>query len=529
MNFTLRPYQQEAIGALNEYLRASAGNPAIVLPTGSGKSIVMAALLHQYMTAWPDTRVCVLAHVRELIRQNAEKLVAAWPMAPVSIYSAGLGQRNAEGNAVFASIQSVYSKGPRLGRWDLIFIDEVHRVPVTGEGMYRQFISEARAVNPHVRVVGFTATPFRLGHGLIVGGDCLLSDIAYEAHVRDLIEQGYLCRLSSRGGRARADLTGVHVRGGEYVADELEAAVSNVYLVRDAVSEIVQRCADRKAWIVFCAGVKHARLVSDELARAGVKAPVIHAKTPSDERDYLVSQYQSGTIRAICNVNVLSEGFDAPHVDAIIMLRPTKSAGLFCQQVGRGLRIHPSKSDCLVLDFAGNIVEHGPVDAIEIRTSKGNRDSTGAPMKECPECNAIIHAAARACPECGHEFPVSPAHDAVASMAPILSTEIESRAMPVENVSYTIHRKRGAPDATPSMRVEYKSGYEWISEWICVQHQGFAKSKASQWWKDACPGVPMPDDVREAVRVAQIHARKPQSIEVRPEGKFTRVVKRVYD
>lgn len=527
----LRPYQAEAIEALNDYLRTSDGNPAIVLPTGAGKSVVMAALIQQYLSSWPDTRICIVAHVRELVAQNSDKLVQAWPGAPISVYSAGLGQRDADGSAVFASIQSVYNKGPRLGRWDLLFIDEAHRIPVKGEGMYRRFISDARAVNPYLRVIGFTATPHRLGHGMVVGGDCILSDVAYEASVRALIEQGYLCRLVSRGGRSRADISGVHVRGGEYVASELESALSNYSVVRGAVSEMIAHCSTRKSWIVFCAGVKHASLVSSELASFGIEAPVVSADTPLAKRDDLVRRFTAGSLRALCNVNVLSEGFDAPRVDAIIMLRPTKSAGLYCQQVGRGLRIHSDKEDCLVLDFAGNILAHGPVDAVRVEASKpgnGRHEASCAPAKECPSCNSIVGASARTCPECGHEFPCEPKHDVVACSAPILSDDVAPRTIPVDDVAYSVHYKRGEPEAVPSMRVDYLCDTEQISEWICVEHQGFAKRKAAQWWLESVPGVPMPATAEEADLLASQYARRPTEIAVRREGKYQRVVKKIY-
>lgn len=328
----LRDYQRQAIDSVWAHLRAYSDNPCVELPTGAGKSVVMAGLIKEAVTTWAGTRIAVLAHVRELVAQNADKLLRSWTSAPLGIYSASLGKRDRFAPVLFASIQSTYNRAMELGRFDLILVDEAHRIPIKGEGMYRRFLDDARRANPDLRVVGFTATPYRLGTGPVCGPDYILNRVCYRANVRELIEAGYLCRLVSKGGIARADLTDVHVRGGEYVASELEAAVNRADLVSAAVDEIVRYCADRRAWILFCASVKHATAVSEALHARGIEAPVVEGNTSSHERAEIIRRYQRGELRALCNVNVLSEGFDAPHVDAVILLRPTKSAGLYYQQ-----------------------------------------------------------------------------------------------------------------------------------------------------------------------------------------------------
>jgi len=533
--FALRPYQAEAVDAVTDFMYRSEQNPVIVLPTGAGKTIVVAELVKRYLSWWPETRVLVLAHVKELVRQNAEKLLAYWPelWPHVGIHSAGLRRRDRFEKVIFASVQSVWKKASHLGRFDLILVDEAHRIPVEGEGMYRRLIADARAINPRLRVIGLTATPYRLGVGYVYGPDYVLNDVAYEAPVGDLIRDGYLCRLRSMAGskEARADIQGVHIRQGDYVAAELDEALSDARVVNAAMDEVLTQCRDRRHWILFCAGVRHAGMVSAALAARGIEAPVVHGGTPREERDRIIGDYYQGKLRAIVNINVLSEGFDAPHVDAICLLRPTQSTGLYYQQVGRGLRLHPDKADCLVLDFTENVLSHGPIDRLRVRRPKDPSENVGPLAKECRECHALVPIQARECPECGYELTVAePAtlvakHAVRASEAPVLSDEaaVPPQWVDVEGWALHVHRKRNG-DGPPTMRVEYRAGLQIFKEWIGVEHTGYARWKAGVWWRRVAPGVEMPETVEETVRVLGQRGQPPRRIKVAFNDKYPRVV-----
>lgn len=521
----LRWYQQASVDSVNAYLAAEDGNPCVVLPCGAGKSVVIAEMCRQYLTQWPSTRIAVVAHVRELVKQNAEKLAMHWPEAPMGVYSAGLGYRDTQSSIIFASIQSVYKRAQEIGPLDLIFIDEAHRIPLSGEGIYRRFIAEAKAQTSHLRVVGFTGSPYRLGPGMVVGPDYILNAIAYEAPIRQLIEEGYLCRLTSKSTKARADLGDVHIRNGEYRSDELERAITAGDLVERTAREIVDRCANRRAWLVFCAGIEHAHRVSRALSALGITAPVVSSETPREERDRHIRNHQAGRIPALVNVNVLSEGYDAPHVDAIIMLRPTKSAGLYYQQVGRGLRIHPSKSECLVLDFAGNIAEHGPIDAIDVKG--GPKKAPGpAPTKVCPECDEILLISVMHCPCCGYAWEPSGAaatpHDDTPTELSVLSQPPER--VPVDRVSY--HRHEGK-SGVPTLRVDYHCGLIVYREWVALEHDGYARTKATYWWlvrEPSPPNAAVPRTVQDALRWLEAsHLREPTAIYVRIAGRYPRI------
>lgn len=519
----LRPYQRAAVDATWNFLRHREGNPCIVLPTGAGKTIVLAEMIRETLTRWPGTRICVLAHVRELVSQNAQKLRAYWPQAPLGIYSASLNRRDRFEPVIFASIQSVAKRAMQMGRFDLLLIDEAHRIPLRAEGQYRQFIDDCRRANPLLRIAGLTATPYRLGGGPVCGPDYILNEVAYEAGVGDLIRDGYLSKLTSRAGVARADLSNVHMRNGEYLGGELERACNVAEVVDAACDEIVTLCADRKAWIVFCAGVKHADAVNVALAARGIACAQVDGKTPAGVRGERIEAFQRGELRALVNVNVLSEGFDATHIDVVILLRPTKSAALYYQQCGRGLRLHPGKENCLVLDFAGNIVEHGPIDAIRPPRRPGEKTTSEAPVRECPQCHALVPIQAGVCPDCGWQWPASTffaAHSAHASNAPILSADIVPARYAVSRVSYSRHDKAGKPS---SLCVTYHCGIRTFREWVCLEHGGMARAKACTWWMQRDSSGLTPRSV-DAALDATDRLIQPTHILVRESAKYPEIV-----
>lgn len=527
---SLRWYQVEAIVAVEEHMREKpTSHPCIVLPTGAGKTVVMAAMIHRYVTAIPGTRILILAHVRELVQQNASKLLAAWPEAPVGIYSASLKRRDLEEPVIFASIQSVHRKALHLGAFDLVFVDEAHRIPHKGDGMYRKFLADVERINPNVRIIGFTATPYRLGVGEVVGDDKILNKVCFEAPVGQLIQEGHLCTLIGKRGIVQADTTGVAVRGGEFDATELERAVNRGDLVGAAMDEVVELCRDRTAWLLFAAGVDHAHAVAAALEERGIKAPVIHAGTPTGERDFWISRYNSRELRALVNVNVLSEGFDSPHVDAVIMLRPTKSPGLYYQQVGRGLRNAKGKANCLVLDYAGNVERLGAIDSIKVKKKRkrGEAAAQGATMRACPECRTLWPISVLECLDCGYIWPAAPPHQDKASTAPVLSTLREPESVRVGGWEFCRHEKEGKP---PSMRVEYWDGHFRVGrEWICVEHGGYARQKAVMWWARMVPGIPCPTTVDDAISAAEMYGRCPARIMVQTSGRFDEVIGHVHD
>lgn len=500
----LRPYQEATVQAVYDHLRNRDDNPCAVVPTAGGKTPIMATICRDAVTQWKG-RVLILAHVKELLEQTADKLRIVCPEVAFGIYSAGLKRRDTEAPVIIAGIQSVYRRACELDAFDLVLVDECHLIPIEGDGMYRQFLADAKIVNPYIRIVGFTATPFRLKTGPICTADGFLNHICFEVGVRELIRDGFLCPLISKAGKAKVDTSSLHIRGGEFVADEVESLMDDSKLVEAACAEIVEQTQTRNACLIFASGVQHGRHIVRILQEQhGIECGFVCGDTPTPERDEVLKRFKAGGLKYLCNVNVLTTGFDAPHIDCVALVRPTMSPGLYYQMVGRGFRLHDSKQNCLILDFGGNVLRHGPVDAIKITTM--DRGDGKAPAKECPECQAVIAAGFSTCPQCGFEFPPPERkqHEAKASEAGVLSGQVTNTKFTVNDILYSVHTKRGADEDAPrSLRVDYKVGwYEYKSEWICFEHQGFARQKAEAWWRRRSRD-PIPDTAQRAVEIIE--------------------------
>ncbi len=860
----LRPYQVQAVAAVYDHLRTRDDNPCVVIPTAGGKTPLMATICRDAVQMW-DGRVLILAHVKELLEQAVDKLHT---MAPdlwhqIGVYSAGLKSRDTDHPIIVAGIQSVYRKACDLGRFDLILIDECHLIPPDGEGMYQTFLADAKVINPNVRLVGLTATPYRMTTGTICAPGGLLNHVCYEAGVRELIVQGYLCPLKSKAGQRKADFDSLHLRGGEFIAGEVENLMDDDVLVGSACHEIIEHTKDRHAVLIFAAGVRHAQHVQRVITGLGHECGLVCGETLPFDRADTLDRFRHGDLKFLVNVNVLTTGFDAPNVDCVVLLRPTNSPGLYyqmcldmetevltskgwarCHEVrvgdtvgafdmesghvvwcaaqnkvhrqlapgesmygiqsphldvrvtdhhtmiyrgrsrtckrwrkgearglsrysdsyripiagsndgpglplsddeirflgwamtdghynphnnavvicqsaasphnkaivsmlegcgfgyrvyrrartgktagyadavqyvvpygkprgvnagkrgwrhlskyfwntiaesmedishcqlqimldamnladgskprnlswtprtqhiaigphqfladqlqsllirrgfrcnisrqrtkspwqndcprdlfilhvrpqttatvggvntrsnavvkrrcalkpvrysphetvwclstdhgtlvtrrngkvaivgncGRGFRLHPSKDNCLVLDFGGNILRHGPVDALQIKDP--SRGGGEAPAKECPKCQALIHAAYGVCPECGYVFPPPKReqHDRQATTAGVLSGEVTETEHEVQDVFYSAHTKRDAPEGHPrTLRVDYRLGFnEYQSEWVCIEHPpgSYARQKAEAWWRSRSH-EPCPTSVDEAVAIAE--------------------------
>ena len=521
----LRPYQRASIDALYTYFATHNGNPLIVLPTGTGKSVCIAKFCREAIESWPDTRILMVTHVAELITQNYLTLIKLWNEAPAGIYSAGLNKRDTQSQILFCGIQSVHKRAYEIQRCDLVLIDEAHLVGRTDTTMYRKFLDDLKTINPALKVIGYSATPYRLDTGLLHEGEGrLFTDIAYEEPVLRMVEQGYLSEVRSKKTNTMIDVSGVHTRGGDFIAGELERAAMAGDTTMLAVNELVLLGAERGSWLLFAAGIDHAVQIREAVRSHGIECEMVIGDTPKAERAAILSDFKRGTLRSIVNVGVLTTGFDAPGIDLIGMFNPTKSIGKYVQIVGRGTRLANGKADCLLLDFAGNVERHGPIDRVDARRKKKNGEGESqAPTKTCPECAEINHAAVRRCVACDHEFPPpKPLLAGRATNAPVLSSQIVPQWVVVDNITYRKHEKEGKP---PSLQVTYHCGLIQHREWVCLQHTGFARQKAVSWWtrRSALP-VPLTIDAADTATI-----RAPSAIQVSPVGKYTEIVGYKFD
>ncbi|WP_075181279.1 DEAD/DEAH box helicase [Pantoea sp. 1.19] len=387
MSWSLRPYQQEAVDATLNWFRRSHEPAVIVLPTGAGKSLVIAELARL-----ARGRVLVLAHVKELVEQNHAKY-EAWGLS-ADIFAAGLARRDAARQVVFGSVQSVARNLEAFDdAFSLLIVDECHRIGDDEQSQYQQILQHLRRRNPRLCLLGLTATPYRLGRGWIyqyhyhgmVRGDAqtLFRECIYELPLRYMIKHGFLVPPQ------RLDMPVVHYdfsrlqpqSSGLFNESELNAALrQQARVTPHIIQQILTLSEGRRGIMIFAATVEHAREVLGRLPAD--RAALISADTPGPERDALIHAFKAQQLRYLVNVAVLTTGFDAPHVDVIAILRPTESVSLYQQIVGRGLRLYPGKTDCLVLDYAGNGHD---LFTPEVGAPKGNSDNQPVQVF-CPAC-----------------------------------------------------------------------------------------------------------------------------------------------
>ncbi|PKH24367.1 ATP-dependent helicase [Enterobacterales bacterium CwR94] len=386
MSYQLRPYQQEAVDATLARFRRSHQPAVIVLPTGAGKSLVIAELARL-----ARGRVLVLAHVKELVEQNHSKYEALGLQA--DIFAAGLQRRESRRQVVFGSVQSVARNLPTFDdAFSLLIVDECHRIGDDDESQYQQILRHLRERNARLCLLGLTATPYRLGkgwiyrfhyHGMVRGDEqALFHDCIYELPLRYMIKHGYLVtpeRLDMPIVQYDFSRLTPQPNGLFSEADLNHTLRDQSRVTPHIIKQIIAMSEGRRGIMVFAATVEHAREV---LALLPENSALISADTPGAERDALIAAFKAQSLRFLVNVAVLTTGFDAPHVDVIAILRPTESVSLYQQIVGRGLRLSPHKTSCLILDYAGNTHDlYTP----EVGSPKGKSDNQPVQVF-CPAC-----------------------------------------------------------------------------------------------------------------------------------------------
>jgi DNA repair protein RadD len=611
----LRDYQRDACDAAMTWLAASDGDPVIVIPTGGGKTPVIAELCRRVACDW-GSRVLVVSHVKELIAQSASTLRRMIDGMDVGIYSASLTRKDTGHLVTVAQIQSL-ARAPIEAVFadiSLMIVDEAHLIPDADDSQYRSVIERLRECNPAMKMIGLTATPYRTKSGAIVSRNSMFSGICYEVGIRQLLADGYLSPLFARepGDEGkRIELENVHIRMGEYDADETGAEVEAKS--RAIAAEIVTNTVDRNSVLVFCPTIQAMEIVENAVKNAisnirsellevasvhwsianlvfdpansgellagcdwlmdhdkhynlglhlagliRAKTACVTGMTDQSGRDKIMRDFVDGSTKFLLNVGVATTGFDAPNVDCVALLRATQSPGLYYQICGRGLRKSPKKKDCLLLDFGGNVRRHGPIDRLNERiVGDGSRPLLAKEppeMVECTECGTLS-VIGEPCPRCNASTtPIVTDQAKLANMESKASSDqplsdIELTEWHVIGVSYSVHRKKMAsPDKPRTLRVdydcvpvsdEYPADYDWsavqqmeldlmvgrkgISEWVCVEHDGFARKKAVKWWRSRSAMV-MPSRAVEAMQAGR-HGLigRPARIWAVPDGPYTRI------
>ncbi|CAH0526068.1 DEAD/DEAH box helicase [Vibrio hippocampi] len=385
--YTLRPYQAESVKAVIHYFRQNTTPAVIVLPTGAGKSLVIAELARL-----AKGRVLVLAHVKELVEQNHAKYEGYGLKG--SIFSAGLGRKETSEKVVFASVQSVVRNLEQFAnQFSLLVIDECHRVPENRSSSYQKVIKHLCDINPGIKILGLTATPYRLGvgwiyqyhtRGLVRSEEArFFRDCIFELPIHYLLDEGFLTPAKLIDAPVLSyDFSQLKPTSmGKYRESELDLVIEqSKRATPQIVEQIIRYSQDRQGIMIFAATVRHAQEILSLLPENS--SEIVIGDTPTPERDQIISDFKARRIKYLVNVSVLTTGFDAPHVDLIAILRPTESVSLYQQIVGRGLRLSDGKQECLVLDYAGNTYDlYQP----EVGNPKPDSDSELITIP-CPAC-----------------------------------------------------------------------------------------------------------------------------------------------
>lgn len=416
-----RPYQTECVNRMFESMIAGNEYGLVALPTGAGKTIIFSSFIEQvykrYGARRNRIRVCIAAHREKLVSQARDKLLKVWPE---SMFRIGMACSSVsrdidiDSEIVICSIQTLLSRlaargAEQIKPFDIILIDEAHRIPPREtDSLYKKLFILTAALSPKRKVFGFTATPYRLGHGYIYGDMCKegntnwFPEITFSQPMEAMIDSGYLVPYRIRKAvDIGPELRRVPIRNGEYKNDVLGDIMCK--FVDSAAGVYKNYGEDRKHVVAFCVNIDHAEKVAAAFRKIGITSECAHSKMPMGERARILDDFSKGKIRVLASVDALIEGWDETSVDCLLLLRPTKSPMIYVQQCGRGLRLHEGKKDLLVLDMADNFVNHGFFSDPKV-VVPGNKPPGDPPAKACPDCGFILHASIMLCPNCGHVF-----------------------------------------------------------------------------------------------------------------------------
>jgi DNA repair protein RadD len=500
----LRYYQQEALNAIYQYFMVGGtGNPLIGLPGGTGKSIIPGAFIQGIMQRWPNQRFLMVTHVKELIQQNAEELLKLWPEAPLGIFSAGLKIKQTAQPIIYGGIKSMIKHPDWFGHRDVAFVDEAHLVSAEESSEYQTFFAFMKLINPKLKIVGMSATLYRMGMGLITENG-LFTDIVYDKTnlegFNELLAAGYMAPLIPLRTKTELDISNVGIQQGEFVKTQLQGAVDKAEITYKALQEFVHAGQNRRSWLIFASGIEHAEHIAEQLGAFGVDCAPVHSKRPSEYNDAAIKAFKANSLRAIVNYGKLTTGFNHPEIDHIGMLRPTLSVPLWVQMLFRGTRLAHGKINCLVMDFARNTPRLGPINDPQIPKMKKGLPGE-IPIKICESCGTYNHTKVRFCINCGEEFSFAVKIVSKAGTEELIRAAAIEQTPIVEtfNVLNAIYEKhQGRFGKPPTLKTTYFTTGLAFKEYICLEHPGMAGKVARDWWRRRSPLEP-PKTIDEAL------------------------------
>jgi len=502
----LRPYQQESADAIWSSLRRGL-QPCVQLPTGTGKSLVIASVADRIRSK--GGVVWVVAHVKELIDQNYKTLDRFAGAEGVGVICSGLNRKDEGESITFGTVQSLYRgalkkiyKPPNA-----IIIDEAHRIPMHKDGKFYNGLLNSY---PEASRIGLTATPWRMDGGVIYGEHegTWFNDLCYAKSVPEMVELEFLCPLIGVETEVQLDLKGVHKTAGDYKQSEVAERETDMWL--DAVVKSVKHLAEKRNKIaVYCPTVKAAENAAKAFNKAGWLASVVSGQT--NDRHDVIDEWKHGDVRVLCSVDILTTGFDHPPLDCIVVLRPTESSSLWVQIMGRATRIHEGKKNALILDYVGNLARLGGIGMMEdfVVERKGKvsttKKATGKPKVEKKKPNTLSSA------------------DPMAGKAGGITVLVNS-------VSYLVIKSKNQAGKSMVMACydcQTEEGYTLsVNDFICCEYSGYARQKAEAWAMRRGSNY-LPFRAHEAINFCYA-LPSPRKLVVQRNGRYFNIQKEIF-
>lgn len=520
----LRPYQKEAIQATYDYWNNNVGiNPVIVAPTGAGKSLLIAQICEDVVKSDNYSRVLMLTHSSELIDQNFKELKGIWSEAPAGIYSASLKKRELKHRIIFAGVQSFVNVVDKSEPFDLIIIDEAHLVNNKAETRYKKVFDVLLQKNELTKIVGFSATPYRLSGGNIYGKNKIFCGVSYEITLKYLIDNGYLCMPITKGALKQYDLSNVSIKSnGEYNDIELARVVETSELVEAVVNETLEMGKYRKAWLIFASSINHAEKIKECFKTKNFfDCEIITADTPKDKRAKLLQEFKDNKLKCLINVNVLTTGFNAPICDMVVIARATRSTSLYVQMIGRGLRTYPNKENCLIIDFGRNTLTHGTLDNIvpvvvgNGTKKKDKKLEEEIKAKECINCHRLNEKSVTHCIECGYEFPLRKVTHSEKAYDGAMFSDGDLIEWEVKSVGYSKHLSKNGNEC---LKITHICGLHFVHEFIVL---------SSYFGKKALREIGCNYENLEDILNHTAEYKKPIKLLLKREGKYMKIEEKI--
>lgn len=503
----LRPYQFRCQELTKDFISSKKGHGLIVAECSAGKSLMMADIAEWLLKN--GSRPLILADRSKLIKQNAEKFSSK---GHIGVVSAGLDKWEFKAPVVVGGIQTLYNKADLLGDIDFILADE-------GEAIGNNFASDSRyhqflRCYPNARILLYTATPYTLAEGGISYAETI-HEITYQM----LLDSGYCTPLSNKICD-EPDLSDVAHNGREFNLSSLGNYMRQKELIANAAYKTASyiRSMDRKKTLGFCVDVEHAFAMAMALKQYELNVDMVHGGMDEMQRQMHYDDFEHGTTEILLNVELLTKGADFPCIDCIAMYRPTESMRLYFQCLGRGIRLYPGKTECLLLDFTGNLRKFGTLGNPIWRYFGAEKKKVGKALKICAACESPVNIGTTQCPVCDYIFLKADIekelkHEAEADLKSDMSKPHSAeRYYTVGQVSYSHHI---SAKGNHSLRAQYHAGKFNISQFIPFGNQApWARKQCMEFIKPR--SGTMPENIAEALDLCGTW-RKPKIIKVAPQ------------